>query len=111
MTEFGKLVRDRIPEIIEADGRRPVVEVLDAGRYREALLAKLHEEAAELAAAEGDDAVLDELADIYEVLRALIEVARVSLDDVAARAHSKAAERGGFLERSWLVRTEDGGNG
>jgi predicted house-cleaning noncanonical NTP pyrophosphatase (MazG superfamily) len=105
VTEFGKLVRDRIPEIIEADGRRAVVEVLDEARYREALLAKLSEEAAELAAAD-DDEVLDELADLYEVLRALTEQAGVDLTQVEERADAKGAERGRFRDRLYLVRVE-----
>lgn len=45
-----KLVRDRIPEIIQAGGRHPVTRVLDEAGYRQALLAKLAEEAAEAAA-------------------------------------------------------------
>ena len=42
-----KLVRDRIPEIIQSDGCRPVIRVLDEASYRQALLAKLAEEADE----------------------------------------------------------------
>lgn len=42
-----KLVRDRIPEIIKSEGRRPVARVLDEASYRQALLAKLIEEAEE----------------------------------------------------------------
>ena len=105
MTEFGKLVRDRIPEIIAADGRRPEVEVLDDDRYREALLAKLAEEAAELAAAD-DAEVLDELADLYEVLRALAEQAGCDLGQVAGRADAKGAARGRFQDRLYLVRVQ-----
>lgn len=106
MTEVGKLVRDRVPAMIEADGRRPVVEVLDEARYREALLAKLGEEAAELAAADADG-VLDELADLYEVLRALAEQAGMSLAVVAARAAEKGIDRGRFHDRIYLVRVHD----
>jgi predicted house-cleaning noncanonical NTP pyrophosphatase (MazG superfamily) len=105
VTEFGKLVRDRIPEIIEADGRRAVVEVLDEARYREALLAKLTEEAAELAAA-ADDEVLEELADLYEVLRALAEQAGLDMAQVEERADVKGAERGRFRDQLYLVRVE-----
>jgi predicted house-cleaning noncanonical NTP pyrophosphatase (MazG superfamily) len=43
-----KLVRDRIPEIIQSEGRRPVTRMLDEAGYREALLAKLIEEAQEV---------------------------------------------------------------
>ena len=42
-----KLVRDRIPEIIQSEGRRPLTHVLDEASYRQALLAKLTEEAQE----------------------------------------------------------------
>jgi predicted house-cleaning noncanonical NTP pyrophosphatase (MazG superfamily) len=105
VTEFGKLVRDRIPEIIEADGRRPVVEVLDDARDGQALLVKLAEEAAELAAA-ADNEVIDELADVYEVLRALAEQAGVDLTQVADRADNKGAERGRFRDQLYLVRVE-----
>jgi predicted house-cleaning noncanonical NTP pyrophosphatase (MazG superfamily) len=38
-----KLVRDLIPDLIRADGRTPVVEVLPAGQRRAALLAKVME--------------------------------------------------------------------
>ena len=38
---YRKLVRDRIPEIIQADGRHPVTRVLDEASYRRALLGKL----------------------------------------------------------------------
>lgn len=85
MTEFSKLVRDRIPEIIKAEGRRPVVEVLADQDVRRALLAKLVEGAAEVTQADGD-ALLEELADVYEVVRSLAEDAGASMDEVAEQA-------------------------
>jgi predicted house-cleaning noncanonical NTP pyrophosphatase (MazG superfamily) len=48
---YRKLVRDRIPEIIQAGGGHPVTRVLDEACYRQALLSKLVEEAAEAASA------------------------------------------------------------
>ena len=50
-TPYRKLVRDRIPEIIQAGGRHPVTRVLDESGYRQALLDKLVEEAGEAASA------------------------------------------------------------
>lgn len=105
MTEQPKLVRDRIPAIIAADGRRPVIEVLSPGDYRSALLDKLLEESRELADAD-DTSYLDELADVYEVLRALALQGGVTMDVVAQAADAKAAERGGFDDRLLLVRVE-----
>ncbi|HWH27859.1 MAG TPA: nucleoside triphosphate pyrophosphohydrolase [Mycobacteriales bacterium] len=105
MTEHRKLVRDGIPAIIAADGRRPVVEVLSVSDYKRALLEKLHEEAAELARAT-DSSFLDELADVFEVLRALASDAGLTVEAVAAAADAKAADRGAFDDRLFLVRVE-----
>ena len=102
MTVHHKLVRDRIPQIIEASGRRPVVRVLEGADYRQALLDKVGEELAELAGATGGE-VLGELADLLEVLRALTVEAGFDWDEVTDAADAKAAERGGFQGRVMLV--------
>ena len=91
----GKLVRDRIPEIIKLSGRQPVVRRLEAAELRPALLAKLSEEGAELAAAGGDE-VVGELADVLEVLRALAADSGLDWSEVEAAARAKTAERGAF---------------
>lgn len=98
---MGKLVRDRIPEIIEASGRTPVVRVLDSASYEAALLDKLLEEAQELQEATPEDR-LEEAADVYEVLLAIAELIGVEIRRVAERADVKRAERGGFRDRLWL---------
>ena len=98
---MGKLVRDRIPEIIEASGRTPVVQVLDADSYEEALLDKLLEEAQELGDAAPEDR-LEEAADVYEVLLAVADLLGVNFDGIVDRAEAKRAERGGFRDRLWL---------
>ena len=64
---MAKLVRDRIPELIRASGRTPVIRTLSDDGYRAALNAKLDEEVAELRAAHTRDAALAEAADIVEV--------------------------------------------
>jgi len=97
----GKLVRDRIPDTIRESGREPVVRRLDAEEFRPALLAKLAEESAELAAAAGPD-VLGELADVLEVLRALTEDSGLAWAEVEDQARGKARERGAFRERWFL---------
>ena len=102
MTVHRKLVRDRIPAIISADGRRPVVEVLAPEQRRAALLAKLLEEADEAVRADADD-VVEELADVLEVLRALAGDVGLSMADVTAVADRKRAERGGFEGGLYLV--------
>ena len=98
---MGKLVRDLIPQIIEADGRTPETRILDDAAYESALSDKIVEEAEELRDST-PQARLDEMADVYEVLSALAESQGISMDDVRARAIAKRAERGGFSARVWL---------
>jgi predicted house-cleaning noncanonical NTP pyrophosphatase (MazG superfamily) len=80
-----KLVRDRIPEIIQAEGQRPVTRILDENGYRAALLAKLVEEAQEARAAEAGELAAELL----------------------AIATAKRAERGGFGRRLFLEYVEE----
>ncbi|MDD7811576.1 nucleoside triphosphate pyrophosphohydrolase [Mycobacterium sp. CSUR Q5927] len=98
----GKLVRDKIPDLIRASGRIPDVRVLDDAAYRSALHDKLLEEAAELREAVTTDEVVAEIADVLEVLTAIAVLQSVSLGDLAAAAERKRSERGGFVQRWWL---------
>lgn len=98
MLTKGKLVRDRIPQIIREDGAEPEVYVADPVEYRQRLRAKLAEEVAEYLEADETDAP-EELADVLEVAFALaadLGVDRAQLEKLRA---SKAEQRGGFAER------------
>ncbi|ATL71797.1 nucleoside triphosphate pyrophosphohydrolase [Nocardia terpenica] len=99
---MGKLVRDRIPEIIRANGDTPRSYVLDAHAYEIALHEKLLEEAAELREADNRGDRLGEAADVLEVLVAMGEFYGFTLDEVRRVAADKAGERGGFRGRVWL---------
>ncbi|MGV0715877.1 nucleoside triphosphate pyrophosphohydrolase [Mycolicibacterium sp. XJ662] len=99
---MGKLVRDKIPDIIRQSGRTPLVTTLSADSYRAALMDKLREEVAELAAATTNRAVLEEGADVLEVLTAIVVEHGADLDSLIEAARQKRAERGGFDDRLWL---------
>ncbi|MFI6004931.1 nucleoside triphosphate pyrophosphohydrolase [Streptomyces sp. NPDC051366] len=94
----GKLVRDRIPQIIRADGAEPVVYVADPVEYRERLREKLREEVAEYMEADETTAP-EELADVLEVAFALAADYGVGPEQLEKIRASKAQERGGFAER------------
>ncbi|WP_416904445.1 phosphoribosyl-ATP pyrophosphohydrolase [Micromonospora echinospora] len=98
---YGKLVRDRIPEMITARGQIPRTRVLAEQDLFAALIAKLHEEAEEVASAE-PEARLGELADVREVLAALTLALGFTEAEVDEAAASKRAARGGFARRLWL---------
>jgi predicted house-cleaning noncanonical NTP pyrophosphatase (MazG superfamily) len=104
----SKLVRDKIPDLIRAEGGIPVVEVLLAAQRRPALLAKLLEEAGEAAAAT-DGELPEELADVLEVVRALACELGLSLGQVVELADEKRSRRGGFDQGLWLERTRPDG--
>lgn len=98
----GKLVRDRIPDIIRAAGGDPQTELLDAEGYSRSLAEKLREEVQELLDAEGDH-VLEELADVLEVLHAIAANHGNEWDAVEATRLKKAEERGGFQGKVFLL--------
>ncbi len=99
---MGKLVRDRIPEIIREAGDDAVFRVLDDDDYVCALTDKLREETAELVAADGEDEVIGEIADVMEVLRTLAAAHGVAWTHVESVASAKRAARGGFGGKVFL---------
>ena len=105
MPEYGKLVRDRIPEIIEREGRRCEVATLDEAAFLAALRAKLVEEAGEVAAADAGD-LSAELADVLEVVDALAAAAGLTTAQVREEQRRRRDARGGFDRRLWLARAE-----
>ena len=102
---YNKLVRDRIPEIIKADGRQPVTRILDQAGYQAALVAKLLEEAQEASAAHAAN-LPAELADVLEVLQALVCTLGMTWEDFLSLTARKRAERGGFSDRIYLEYVE-----
>ncbi|MFD4912805.1 hypothetical protein ACFWNR_06235 [Streptomyces virginiae] len=98
-----KLIRDRIPEIAAARGQQLAVHVASLSETAELLVEKLAEEAAEVAAADSREDLLDELADVVEVVRALAAAACWTPEDLEAARLRKHAERGGFDRRLVLT--------
>lgn len=92
MKVYDKLVRDRIPEIIESCGNKCEVEVVSDEVALEYLYKKLNEEVSELL----EDKNLDEIADCLEVLFAIGGKYGYSEDEVLGRRNEKKLERGGF---------------
>ena len=102
-TVYHKLVRDLIPEIIEKSGKRCACSILSEQAYLEALDAKLAEELNEY----HQDHSMEELADLLEVIRAVIAARGSTYEEVEAIRIEKARQRGGFEKRILLIETED----
>ena len=101
--DYDKLVRDRIPEIIESSGKRAVTRVAQDAEYLGYLRRKLLEEVDEYMAGGN----VEELADIFEVISALGCQAGVPLSRLLEIADDKRQARGGFDGRILLIRVED----
>ena len=95
---YHKLVRDRIPEIIGADGKTCVCETLSDEAYTRLLDQKLNEELAEYQESKS----LEELADLLEVMQAVVWARGWTLDELEQVRADKAAERGGFAKKILL---------
>lgn len=91
-----KLIRDRIPEIAAARGQQLQVHTAGTNEMVSLLLDKLDEEALEVSEAASDEELLDELADVLEVVHALTRLNGWTLDDLEAARIRKHRERGGF---------------
>jgi len=103
---YNKLIRDRIPEIIHEAGGACETTILDEDKeYRAALLAKLVEESLEAAKAQGQE-LIAELADVEEVLDAIISAHGFSTAAVKREQQRRRLERGGFERRLKLVWSE-----
>jgi predicted house-cleaning noncanonical NTP pyrophosphatase (MazG superfamily) len=92
----GKLVRDKIPQIIRSTGLEPVIYTAGAEEYAARLRDKLREEVEEFIASDGDP---EELADILEVLYALAGRAGIGPQQLERLRAAKAEDRGGFDDR------------
>ena len=89
---YDKLVRDRIPDILEAEGKRCEVRSLGLEERRIRLMSMLVEECEEFSA--GGD--IEELADLVEVVRALISASGMSWESFEKIRLAKRRECGGF---------------
>jgi predicted house-cleaning noncanonical NTP pyrophosphatase (MazG superfamily) len=102
---FNKLVRDRIPEIIESSGDIPEIEILDDLTYSKMLDEKLLEECNELLEASDGNAKVEEIADTLEVLYAMVDVLGVTMKEIEEIRLNKREKRGAFKKKFLLKST------
>ena len=96
---YYKLVRDRIPEIIASQGKTCHTRTLDDHAYQMMLEEKLQEELNEYLESKN----LEELADLLEVLNAVVYAKGYSWEQLEALRLEKHKQRGGFEKRLLLT--------
>ena len=102
---FNKLVRDKIPDIIENNNEVAITRILNADEYRNELYKKLIEEANEVISSKTTKETLEELADVLEVINAISKLESKNLDDIIEISNQKRLKRGGFEKRIFLEKT------
>jgi len=102
MKIYNKLVRDKIIDIIEADGRIAKYRILDDNKYRQELNKKLQEEVKEYL----EDNNVEELVDIVEVVYGILNSMDVSIKEFEKIRINKQEKRGVFDKKIYLEETE-----
>jgi predicted house-cleaning noncanonical NTP pyrophosphatase (MazG superfamily) len=97
---YNKLVRDKIPEVIERTGKKVSSHIAGELEYKEELFKKVYEELEEFK----ENPSAEEMADIFEVLEGLIKAYNIEMNDVFDIKEEKVRERGAFDERIILER-------
>lgn len=96
--KYDKLVRDKIPEIIENIGKKAIVEELDNQAYKKYLDIKLGEELQEYLVSDS----VYELADLVEVVYAILKHKGIDINEFESIRYRKAEERGSFDKKLLL---------
>jgi len=100
---YNKLIRDKIPQIIENTGKTAVIETLDDKEYKRLLDEKLGEELQEYLSSDN----VEELADLVEVVYAILKYKGIDIHEFDSIRLKKAAERGAFDKRLLLKEVRD----
>ena len=93
--KYNKLVRDKIPEIIKNKGEKTITHIANDSEYWQKLKEKLKEETEEF----NSDGNKEEIADILEVLYAILDFKGYNKEEIESIRFKKFKERGGFKEK------------
>lgn len=105
---YHKLVRDKIPEIIEEkDDLEVITKVLGKEETIIELKKKIIEEASEFNEAKNKDEIIIELADLREVELALQNELGIENETVEKIREERHEKRGGFERRIFLIETKE----
>jgi len=101
-----KLIRDKIPEIIKAHGGEFELRKIDDKEFEIELKKKLIEEAKELTEIP-KDRVINELADVLEIIKSLSAHYKISFKNIEKYQTDKRRKRGGFKKKQFLVWSDE----
>lgn len=99
---YAKLVRDAIPSFHEEAGHTLVSRTLTGKELSDALIDKLHEETDEISNALDTDELLEEIADVQQIINDLCKVHDITEADLTRVIAKKAERKGGFLQGAYI---------
>lgn len=102
----GKLVRDKIPDIMNKGGSKPIIKIADDEEFVYALKHKILEEAQQLKNARTEGHELEEIIDIMEAVNTYIKHKKVSVKNADRMRKYKLRKHGGFDKRILLEGVE-----
>ena len=105
ISEYPKLIRDGIPEIIlNKEGKKVNTRILQNNEeYLEFLFKKIIEESLELQMSIKNGNTIEELADVFEVIYAILKIKGWSIEDIIKVQTEKRNKRGGFEKRILMI--------
>ena len=104
---YNKLVRDLIPEQITSSGKYASIGTLNTEQFLQALRLKLLEEAHELFHADTRADIINESADLLELMETLLKHQQIDFEEVLRRKQEKQASAGGFDKKLILYATSN----
>ncbi|WNB90796.1 nucleoside triphosphate pyrophosphohydrolase [Bacillus sp. NEB1478] len=107
MAYYNKLVRDKIPELLEQAGKKGTFRILGDKEFESELKKKLIEGVKEFRDARREIDAVEELAGLYEMLIELSRLRQLSIREMEEIRKEKVKKHGGYKERLFLVKVED----
>lgn len=104
--EYNKLIRDKIPEVIKKSGKEYEIKKLSNDELETYVKTKVNEEIEELLTATERDDVVNEFADVYEILEKLMEVKNIKFEEIKKAKDHKNNKRGSFKKDLCLLWTK-----
>ncbi len=98
-----KLIRDRIPDIIEKSGKILEIMELDHDGFLIELKKKLVEESKEVVSSETKEEMINELADVCEIVEKLMDNYGISQKELIEKKEIKRQTNGGFDKQLFLI--------
>ena len=99
---FSKLVRDKIGQMHIDAGHKLTIKNLSGQDLVKALCEKLHEEADEVSSALSRDELIEEIADVQQVLNDLCKLQNINKDTLEDVRMKKESLKGGFTKGVYI---------